>query len=120
MVQNLKCPVEYLRSTLSFALLHNILKLVPLTSTIPEVYVATMNTVLSDSYDYLVDTLNHMKSLKLKDHPGGGVTDCCDKILVDVESLESSGAFKPKHLGYISRIFEDTYDSRFHLWMTQK
>ena len=37
-----------------------------------------------------------------------------------MESLESAGSFKPEHLGYIIRIFEDTYDCRFHLWDTQK
>ena len=32
----------------------------------PEVYVAIMTTFLSDSYDALEETLNHMKILKLK------------------------------------------------------
>ena len=67
----------------------------PLTATGPEVFVATMTTFLSDSYDYLEDTLNHMKSLKLKIHPGENVTDCCAEILVDAERLESAGDFKP-------------------------
>ena len=61
-----------------------------------------------------------MKILKLKDHPVGGVADCYDAILVNVESLESAGAFKPEHLGYIIRIFEDTSDPIFHLWGIQK
>ena len=39
---------------------------------------------------------------------------------MDFERLESAGAFKPKHLGYITRIFEDTSDSRFRLWGIQK
>ena len=51
-----------------------------------------------------------MKSLKLKDHPGGNAVDYCDKILVDVERLDSAWAFNP----------EETSDSRFHLWATQK
>ena len=37
-----------------------------------------------------------------------------------MESLESAGAFKPEHLGYIIRIFKNTSDSIFHLWATQK
>ena len=49
----------------------------PLTATGPEVFVATMTTFLSDSYDALEETLNHMKSLKLKIYPGENVTDCC-------------------------------------------
>ena len=61
-----------------------------------------------------------MKSLKLKSYPGENVTDCCAAILVDAERLDSSGAFKPKHLRYITRIFEDTSDSRFRLWAIQK
>ena len=89
--------------------------MLPLTANGPEVYVATTNTVISDYYDYLVDTMNHMKSLKLKDYPGGNVADCCDAILVDVERLESSGALKTDHLSYIIRTFEDTSYSRFHI-----
>ena len=61
-----------------------------------------------------------MKSLKLKSYLGKNVTYSCAAILVDAERLESDGAFKPEHLGYITRIFEDTYDSRFLLWAIQK
>ena len=39
---------------------------------------------------------------------------------MDAERLERAAAFKPEHLGYIMRIFEDTSDSRFHLWAIQK
>ena len=45
-----------------------------------------------------------MKSLKLKSYPGENVTDFCAAILVDSERLESAGAFKPDHLGYIIHI----------------
>ena len=89
--------------------------MVPLTATGPEVYVATMTTIISDSYYSLVDTLSHMKSLKLKDNQGGYATDCYDTILENVEGLESAGAFKPEHLSYIIHIFENTSNSRFHL-----
>ena len=61
-----------------------------------------------------------MKSLKLKSYPGENVTDCCAAILVDSERLESDGAFKPEHLGYITCIFEDTSDSRFRMWAIKK
>ena len=61
-----------------------------------------------------------MKSLKLKSYPGENVTDFCAAIFVDAERLESAGALKPEHLGYITCIFEDTFDSRFHLWDIQK
>ena len=91
----------------------------PLTATGPEVYVATMTTIIYNYYYSLVDTLNHIKNLKLKDHPGRDAADCYDTILVNVQSLESAGAFKTEHLGYIIHIFENTYDSRFHLWATQ-
>ena len=76
-------------------LLQRVLTLVPLTSTGTEVYGATMTTIIYDYYYSLVDTLNQMKNLKLKDHPGRDAADCYDAILVDVESLESAGAFKP-------------------------
>ena len=39
---------------------------------------------------------------------------------MDAERLESAGAFKPEHLGYITLIFEDTSDSRFRMWDIQK
>ena len=107
-VQNLTWSGVYLRSTLSNTLLQKVLTLVPLTATVPEVFVATMTSFLSNSYDALEETLNHMKSLKLKIYPGEKITDCCAAILVDAERLESAGAFKPDHLGYITHIFEDT------------
>ena len=92
----------------------------PLTANGPEIYIATTTTVLSDSYNFLADTLNHKNSLKLRDNPGGNVSDCCDAILVDVERLESSVAFKTEYIGSIIRIFEKTTDSRLNIWVTHK
>ena len=40
--------------------------------------------------------------------------------MIDAERLESAGAFKPEHLGYINHIFKDTSDSRFRLWAINK
>ena len=40
--------------------------------------------------------------------------------MVDAERLDSAGDFKPEHLGYITRIFGDTSESRFHLWYIHK
>ena len=94
--------------------------MVPLTATGAEFFVATMTTFLSDSYYVFEETLTHMKSLKLKRYPGQNVTYCCAAILVDAERLESAGAFKTEHLGYITRIFEGTSDSRFRLWVIQR
>ena len=37
-----------------------------------------------------------------------------------LSALRVPGAFKPEHLGYIIRIFEDTSDSRFRMWAIQK
>ena len=101
-------------------LLQKVLTLVPLTATVSEVFVATMTTFISDSYDALEETLTHMKSLKLKRYTEENVTDWCAGILVDAERLESARAFKPEHLGYITHIFEDTSDSRFRLLDIQK
>ena len=61
-----------------------------------------------------------MKSLKPKIYPGENVTDFCASILVAAERLESAGAFKPEHLGYITHIFEDTSESKFRMWATHK
>ena len=62
---------------MSNTILQKVLTLVPLTTTGPEVFVATMNTFLSDSYDALEETLTHVKILKLKFYPGENVTDFC-------------------------------------------
>ena len=61
-----------------------------------------------------------IKSLKLKSYLAENVTDFCAAILLDAERLESAGSFKPEHLGYITRIFEDTSESKFCLWYIQK
>ena len=119
-VQNLTWSGVYLRDNLSNDLLQKVLTLVPLIATGPEAYFATRTTIISNSYYSLVDTLKHMKILKLKDCLSRAVADCYDEILVNVESLESAGAFNPEHLGYIIRIFEDNSDYIFHLWETQK
>ena len=63
----------------------------PLTATGTEVFVATMTAFLSNSYDAFKDTINHMESLKLNIYSGDNITDCCAKILVYAEHLESSG-----------------------------
>ena len=99
MVQNLTWSGVYLRSNLSSDLLQKVLKLVLLITTGPKVYFSTMTTALSVSCNCLVDTLNHTKSLKIKDHPGENVADFRDAILVDDDCLESAGAFKPNNLG---------------------
>ena len=118
-VQNLTWSGVYLRSTLSNILLQKVLTLVPFTATGPDVFVVTMTTLLSDSYDAFEETLTHMKSLKLKICPGDNVTDFCASILVDAQRLDSSRDYKPDHLGYTTRMFEDTSDSRFRLWAIQ-
>ena len=61
-----------------------------------------------------------MKSLKLKYNPGQNVAGFCDTTLVDAERLERDVASKPEHLSHTIHIFEDTSDSRFHIWVTQK
>ena len=88
----------YLRSTLPSALIYKVLKLVLMSATGPEVYVTTMTSILSAYYDHLMDTLNHTKSLKLKDHPGENFADCCGAILVDAERLDSARTFNLEHL----------------------
>ena len=81
----------------------------PLIATVPEVFVATMTIFLSYYYDALEETLTHIN-----------VADFYAEILVYAEGLYSAGAFKHEHLGYITRIFEDTSDSKFRLWDIQK
>ena len=118
MVQNLTWSGVYLRNNFPSPLLQKVLKLMSLTETGPEFYVATMTTILSGSYDSLVETMNYIKSLKLKDHPEENVSYFCDAILVYAERLEIYGAFNPEHIGCIIHIFEDTSDYRLHIWAT--
>ena len=100
---------------MSSDLLQKVLKLVLRKATGPEVYFASITTVLSDSYSYLVETLNHLKIIKLKDHLWGNVEDCCDAILVNAERLESAVAFKTEHLGCIICIIKDNSNSRIRI-----
>ena len=44
----------------------------------------------------------------------------CAAILVVPKRLESTGAFKHEHLGYINRIFEDTSESTYRMWAIKK
>ena len=66
MVQNLTWSGAYLWRIVSYAILRKVLKLVPLTVTGPKLYITTITTVISNSYDSLEETLNHLKCLKLK------------------------------------------------------
>ena len=109
-----------MRSNFSDVLIQKVLKLLSMTETGPEVYVATMITVLYNYHAYLADILNHTKSLKLKDHTGYNVKDICDVVLLDADRFESAGAFNPKYLSYIIGIFEDTFYSRLYIWATKK
>ena len=100
---------------MSDTLLQKVLTLVLLTETGPELFVATMTIFLSDYYDALEEIITHMKSLKLKIYPGENIKNCCSEILV-----ERAESFNPEHLGYITRIFEDTSDSILRMWAIQK
>ena len=115
-VHNLTRSGVYLRNNLSNTLLQKVLTLVPLEVIIPDVFVATMTTFLSDCYDASKETLTYMKSLKLYIYPGENSTDFCATILVDSKRLHSSWAFNNEHLGYITGIFEESFDSRFCPW----
>ena len=70
MVKILAWSRVYLRSNLSNNLLQKVLTLVLLTETGTEFFVATMNSLLYDSYDALEETLTPMKSLKRKKSRG--------------------------------------------------
>ena len=90
--------------------------MVPLTPTVPEVCVVTMTTVIHDPKNSLEETLNYLNIIKLKRYAGENVADFFSIILVDSELHESSRAFDPEHLGYITRILENTSNSRFRFW----
>ena len=79
--------------------------MVPLTATGPRVYVATIKTAISDSWNNLEYNINNLNSIKLKSYLGDNDTYLCAKILVDDEQLGSDGELNPDHLGYIDHIF---------------
>ena len=79
-----------------------------------------MIIILYCSCASLVETMNHLKSLKLKCRPGDTVEDWCSTILVGAERLESLVDFNTNHLVYITHIFENSFDPIFNLWETRK
>ena len=115
-IQNLAWSVVSLSSTLMNALLRKVLPLVPITADGSEFYVTTMKTFLYDSYEALNNTLTHMNSLNIKSFTGENITYFWSSILVYSERLESSADFNPEHLGYITCILEDTYNSILCIW----
>ena len=72
-----------------------------------------MTIVLSCCCDFLYDTLNQLKSLKLKSRMGENVTYLCSGILEDAEPFDSVRAFNPKQIDYITSIFHYTSDYLF-------
>ena len=112
MVNNRTWSGAYLSRTLYISIFQKILTLVPLAATVPEVYITTLYTVIYDYYDDLGETLNHLKIIKLKRYFGENISDLRAKILVEYELLESAGALDTNQLGYITRIFENSSDSR--------
>ena len=80
-VQNLAWSGLYLRSTLLYDLLQEVLILVLVTATGHEVYVATTTAGISNYYDDMEEALNHLKILKFKIFPGENVIYLCDTIL---------------------------------------
>ena len=119
-LQNLKWSRVYLMSTLSNDILQKVLTLLMIKLTGPEFYVSTAITILSYYYDAFDENLNHLESLNFNIHMEENVTDYCNKILVDDELLESSVPFNTYRLGCITRIFEYTSHSRFHIWVIQR
>ena len=89
--------------------------MVAITITGTKVYASIVETVLSDSNNTLEETLNFLKSLKLKSYLGKNIAYCCAAILDDADRLDSAGAFKPDNLNYITKVSEDNYDYRFRL-----
>ena len=80
--------------------------MVPLTTTLLEVYVTIRTTVLFHLNHYLEETFNHLKRLKLKSYNGYNIANLCDTILVYTEHRESYRFFIIKHIGYITCIVE--------------
>ena len=79
-----------------------------------------MKTILFGSFGSLEETLNHLKSLKIKSYLVDNVACFWAIILVDAEHLESARDFIPGNLGYITCIFEDNLDDIFCLWFIHK
>ena len=58
---------------------------------------ANMTTMMLDSYDALESTLTQMKNINLASFPGENVSDFCTWVVVDMESLDSSGELNTEH-----------------------
>ena len=59
--------------------------------------------------------MNNLNSIKLKSYMEENFAYYCDKISVDSDFFDSAEAFNNDEFGYITIIFEDTYDSIFCL-----
>ena len=114
--ENLTWSAEYLFNTLSHGLHSKVLREVELTSSGPEVFVATMNVITSDSYDAMQETEKKLKEIKLKDFPGENVEDACAQIVTLSETLEGAGYWRHELLADISKVFEESSDTHFKLW----
>ena len=112
-MQNLDWSGQYLRNSLSADLLTKVLREIPITASGPEVFITTMHICISDSYEALEETKKQLKSLKLSDFPGENVVDCCARILMLAEQLDSAGAFEIDLLCAIARIFTLSSEKKF-------
>ena len=119
-LQNLEWSGIYLQNSITHDLLAKVLRLVPITASGPEVFMAILSVCYSDSYDALEQTKTNLKLIKLKDYPGENVEECVTVISQLAERLDSAGAFEPQLLCSIMKIFEHAKDERFRLWAMSK
>ena len=93
MAQSLKRTGVYPRRTFSNDILQKAPTMVLLTEIRPKVCVTTLKTILSYSYNYLEETLDHLESIILNIYPGENFVYYCTAILVDSEFLQSTGDY---------------------------
>ena len=115
-IQNLEMSGDYIRATLSSNMLSKVVGEVPSNASGPETLVALMIVVFSDSYEAMQKCKNELKALTLRNYSNENVKECCDRIMVLSERLDSAGYFDQDLLCSIAHIFESTTDERFKLW----
>ena len=117
---NLNWSGQYMRNVISAELLTKVLKDVEITASGPEVFIAIMRIMFTDSYDATESWKTELKCLQLTNFPGENIADCCTKVVELSERLDSAGHFNPELLSAIRKIFEQGTDRQFELWAINK
>ena len=91
-------------------------KITLLRSSVLEIFVATMFTVMLDSYNNLESSMKHTQNVTLASFIGENITYCCVAIIAGVEILYSSVSLSTNYFIDIYSILEDSKYSRYYIF----